>query len=68
VEEGALTGGALVSKREREGAVASWAMGLREQAGASWAEVWAVRGGRSELGPRRWESWALVEKEWVGLS
>ena len=26
--------------------------GLREQAGASWAEVWAVRGERSELGPR----------------
>ena len=28
----------------------------------------AVRGGRSELGPRRGESWALMEKEWVGLS
>ena len=26
--------------------------GLREQASASWAEVWAVRGERSELGPR----------------
>ena len=79
-----LTGGTGLAERgkrvrvARESERGRWQVGLRDgplrdagerkQAGASWAEVWAVRGGRSELGPRRGESWALVEKEWVGLS